>query len=361
MKTRYFAFFLITILTVSCKVEFNPNAPWKDVPSVYCVLDPEEDTVWARVQRCYLGEGNQFSYSTIPDSIYYKEEDIEVHLLAWRGVSGPNHSINPTDQLVDRWVMNYTVRNNKPEGVFAGGEHPLYYCIPGRHQMIKDSSCVFEILIIRSSSHDTIARAKTTLVGFLPFVINYNDTSEAVLTAPSRGAGRHYGFIPKSRNDIKWNTLPRGRRYQPAVTFYYKKLQDTLSVTVYGDYLTNEFNNSSLNSSSITQSKFLSTIKRELANNTDTLFNVNHVDISIYVCNEDLNAYINSQSTGTTSGQELQSYSNIVGGVGIFGSRRTHIQVKVPCDSTGKPDYLPAQLRNLGVGFYGNFTPQSKQ
>ena len=54
----------VTLLAFSsCRVEFSPNAPWRDVPSVYCVLDPEEDTVWVRLQRCYLGEDNLYNYS----------------------------------------------------------------------------------------------------------------------------------------------------------------------------------------------------------------------------------------------------------------------------------------------------------
>ena len=36
---------LALVAFASCKVEFSPNAPWKDVPSVYCVLDIQEDTV----------------------------------------------------------------------------------------------------------------------------------------------------------------------------------------------------------------------------------------------------------------------------------------------------------------------------
>ena len=90
---------------------------------------------------------------------------------------------------------------------------------------------------------------------------------------------------------------------------------------------------------------------------TCPLFNVNHVDILIYACNEDLNAYITSQNLHVSGGQGFSPYTNIEGGLGIFGSRRTHIRERVPCDSTGKPGYLPDQLHRLGVGFYGNFTP----
>jgi hypothetical protein len=136
----------------------------------------------------------------------------------------------------------------------------------------------------------------------------------------------------------------------------YKKNGDTLSIDVPGVVLKNERNASRLSTKALTQDRFLSYIKRELTGNTDSLFNVNNVDITIAVCNEDLNAYISSQNNRNTSGgQEYRSYSNIQGGVGVFGARRAHVRVNVPCDSTGKPDYIPDQLRRLGVGFYGNF------
>ena len=136
----------------------------------------------------------------------------------------------------------------------------------------------------------------------------------------------------------------------------YREGKNRISIEIPGKTEKNQYNYNMLSSKSITQSSFLSAIKQELADNTDSLFNVNHVDIIIYVCNEDLNAYISSQASHVVPGQDYQAYTNVQGGVGIFGSRRTHIRVQVPCDSNGREDYLPSQLKNLGVGFYGSFS-----
>lgn len=346
---------LALIAFSSCKVEFSPNAQWRDVPAVYCVLDPEEDTVWARVQRCYLGEDNLYNYSTIADSNYYPEGDITVHLVAWRGIRGVNNSLTASNQLVDSWDLSYTERDGKPEGDFPSGRQPMYYCVPG-NRLMKDTSCVFQLVVLRTATGDTLAQATTTMVGLLEKKISGRDTTEEVLLLPNDVKGHEFGFIIGCRGEIQWNTLPRGRMYQPIVTFYYKKNGDTLSIDVPGVVLKNERNASRLSTKALTQDRFLSYIKRELTGNTDSLFNVNNVDITIAVCNEDLNAYISSQNNRNTSGgQEYRSYSNIQGGVGVFGARRAHVRVNVPCDSTGKPDYIPDQLRRLGVGFYGNF------
>lgn len=342
---------------VSCRVDFSPNAEWRDIPSVYCVIDPEEDTVFVRVQRCYLGQDNLRNYSTIADSTNYPEGTIAVHLLAWQDRQATGCRLTASRQLVDRWDLSYMTRAGKPDGTFAGGEQPVYYCVPGASRLRSDSACIFQLVVLNTATSDTLAQATTNLVGFRPMAPVWGrDSAESkILVSPSTQRGNHFAFVMGCAGAIKWNVLPRGRYYQPIVTFYYRKQADTLSITIPGTPIPNTNNSSTLQSKSITQDKFLSVIGNALRNNTDTLRNVNQVDISIAVCNEDLYAYITSQGASTTTGQELQGYSNIEGGLGIFGSRRSHIRYTVPCDSTGKPGYLPAVLKDLHVGFYGDW------
>ena len=121
--------FVAPFALTSCKVDFSPNAPWRDVPDVYCVIDPEEDTVWARVQRCYLGEDNLYNYASIADSNYYAPDAISVHLLAWKGERVNGSSIQATDRLVGRWQFQYTERNGKPEGRFPSGVMIVFFRI----------------------------------------------------------------------------------------------------------------------------------------------------------------------------------------------------------------------------------------
>ena len=347
---------LTTLMLSSCKVDFSPNAPWRDVPNVYCVIDPEEDTVWARVQRCFLGEDNLYNYAPIADSNYYAPDDISVYLLAWKGrLEGA--TLVPTSQLVSKWQFTYTERAGKPEGNFPSGIQPLYYCVPGARQLGVDTGCVFQLVVIKNATGDTLASATTNLVGFLDKTIRPRDTTEVVLISPNSSRAQEFGFRVGCRGVIKWNALPRGRYYQPVVTFFYRKNDDTLSIDIPGEQMPDEHGYSTLSSKSISINRFLSTIKNHLKDNTDSLFFVNNVDVTILVCNEDLKAYLASHETNATSGQEYSTYSNIEGGVGIFGSRRTHIRVNVPCDSIGtpSPQYIDYELLHLGVGFYGNF------
>lgn len=356
MRYKLFPFLILVFWFSSCKVDFSPNAQWKDVPSVYCVLDIDEDTVWARVQKCYLGEDNLYGYAGIADSTNYPQGTVRVVLNAYKGLVGANNALTATDQLVDSWELTYTMRNNIPEGSFSSEPQPIYYCVPAG-RLAQDSDCVFQLLVIRNRDNDTLARATTSLVKRNSYLRDEETRQyvEQVLMEPNTGRGHHYGFIPTSRNVLKWLTIPRGRVYQPMIKFYYRKGGDTLSIDIPGEAVKDERATSTLSSSSISQNVFLSTIKTALSGNTDSLFNVNHVDVYIFVGNEDLNAYMTSQSSNVTSGQEFSYYSNIEGGVGIFASRRTHLYSRVPCDSTGKKLYLPDKLKELGVGFYGQF------
>ena len=229
--------------------------------------------------------------------------------------------------------------------------------MPGSKQLTLDTGCVFQLIVISNSTGETIASASTDLVGFLDKTIRLRDTTEVVLLSPNSARANEFGFRVGCRGTIKWNTLPRGRLYQPIVTFFYRKNGDTLSIDIPGIALPDEHNFGTLFSNSITSNRLFSTIKNHLKDNTDSLFFVNNVDITILVCNEDLKAYITSHENSATSGQEYTTYSNVEGGVGIFGSRRTHIRVNVPCDSIGTPapQYIDYELLHLGVGFYGNF------
>lgn len=362
MRLRQFSPILsILLLLSSCKVDFSPNAEWKDVPSVYCVIDPEEDTIFARVQRCYLGEDNLYNYATIADSTNYPYGALTVKILVWKGQRNSNNDIVRAQplKLLHQWEMCYTERSRMPNGHFASTPQPLYYYPVGAKNLLADTASVFQLVVLRNSDGDTLAQAFTTLVGLLELkpVTPRGDkyVESTIILLPNNDIVGEFGYACGCRGEIKWNTLPRGRLYQPTLTYSYRSRTDTFSVDVKGSTVLNSRRSSTLSTTSITQSRLLSAVQNERAGKHDTLFFINNVDISLAVCNEDLNAYINSQHINSTSGQQTNTYTNIQGGVGIFGSRRGHIRVNVPCDSNGNAQNLPMALVNLGVGFRGNF------
>ena len=78
---------LSAMLMSSCEVEFSPNAEYVETPVVYCVLDQDDDTTWARVERCFLEEGNIYNFGSQSQLYTYPQGTIKVNLLAYRNGS----------------------------------------------------------------------------------------------------------------------------------------------------------------------------------------------------------------------------------------------------------------------------------
>lgn len=64
----------------SCKNDLKLNAPYKEYPSIYAVLDPFEKIHMIRVNKVFLGEGNANAMAKVADSINYKQDEITVSI-----------------------------------------------------------------------------------------------------------------------------------------------------------------------------------------------------------------------------------------------------------------------------------------
>ena len=65
-----FVFALVTGW-LGCSTDVDLTAPYDSVPVVYGLLELDADTQWVKINRTWLGEGNQLSAAQIPDSSEY--------------------------------------------------------------------------------------------------------------------------------------------------------------------------------------------------------------------------------------------------------------------------------------------------
>lgn len=330
MKTiKYILFLAVISFFASCKVDFNPNASWKDVPAVYCLLDQDDDTTWVRVQRCYLGQDDLYSYTQIADSINYPQGSIQVKMLQWKG-SVLQHEYN----------FDYTELHDKDSGLFAYNSQPMYAC---RTKGMFDEDALYELLVLRDG--DTLARSTTQLIRG-----NYH------LYEPNSQFSHEFKFRNNVCN-IEWTSLTYGRLYETIVRFYFKEHGDTVFVDIpCGSKLVQRANENRL-AVVVPVNNFMTSLQNALIHDTCHKYFVNYVGIIVNVCAEDLNAYINSQNLGTSVAQDNPIYTNIDGGVGIFSARRLHLSNIVPSDSTtgspSNPSYRD-RIRQLNIGFEAN-------
>lgn len=74
------AFGFLVLFFYSCKEKLELNAPYKEIPSVYAVLDVSEKTHIIRINKIFLGEGDANLMAQVADSINYPEGELNVSL-----------------------------------------------------------------------------------------------------------------------------------------------------------------------------------------------------------------------------------------------------------------------------------------
>lgn len=334
---RVFAAVLIFSSFVSCDVEFSPNAEWKDVPVVYCLLDQDEDTTWARVEKCFLGTDDMFQYTQIVDSLYYPEGSVSVQLYEWEAVRGLHNSLTPAGNAPKR-VLDFEGGwfENKRQGTFAHPWQYLFYC-PDPNL---DTSCVYELRVSRhtDSGDVLIARSSTTLVG---------TDSVTFASYLHVGNGNYFRFM-SGKCDVRWRSFARARYYQPMVRYFYIVDDKYRYVDIYCPEI--HTSNYDLNRQvSLSENTFLSNMYSALVNDTSSKFFADSVHVFLRACNEDLSAYMNSNSSNNNNNSQF--YTNIVGGMGVFGSRRTVLYKAMRSDTAVTSTHLHYKLKALGIGF----------
>lgn len=80
---KFFALFTALVLSLffgACKNDVDLNAPYKEIPSIYAVLDPTADEQMIRINKVFLGEGDANQMAKVADSVNYPENELEVKL-----------------------------------------------------------------------------------------------------------------------------------------------------------------------------------------------------------------------------------------------------------------------------------------
>ena len=336
------ALFAVFFSLTSCEVEFSPNADWKEVPVVYCVLNQDDDTTWVRVQRCFLSEDNFYNHTSISDSTNYPQGALEVKLLKWNA-----YRINPTspflapygDAPVAVYDFDYYEREHR-DGAFGYQFQPLYGART-YHQL--DSNFVYQLVVLKAPSGDTLASAYTSLLGSNAKITKLNDFSVNNTNALFRFVGTD------GKCSISWTPWTRARLYQPMVRFYYRQDGEVRHVDVKCPDIKDNGRSSSV-TSVLSRGTFFTEIADALKDDTSAKSFVHYVDVMVSGCNEDLKAYTESISAIHSGATNSQVYTNIDNGIGIFGARRVMV-ARIPSDSAvGNETYLQ-QLVDLHVGF----------
>ncbi len=329
-------------LFASCEVDFSPNAEWKNVPIVYCVIDQDDDTTWARVERCYLSNDGLFNYGQVADSINYAEGAIRVTIIAYNGSAA-----------VDSIDLEYTLRQ-RDTGTFASGLQPIYGA--ATKGWFKED--LTYAISVRSTADDSLLAISQQVSLIKELWDSQRNRPMQHILEPSYTvifSGDTLGYFNFSSTNagqlcclFKWEPLVNARLYQPVIRFFFEIDGAIVPLDI---KCNSEKKNNYLYQ---TRSSVLSSIKLHLQDDPRPKRYIPHVDIYLTCCSEELNAYMSTASQSVSLNQDYSAYTNIKGGVGVFASRRTHIYKGMPSDASTNPSGsntgLAHLLKELDVG-----------
>jgi hypothetical protein len=273
-------------------------APYKEMPVVYCVLNPKEPLQQLRLERAFLGEANAYDMARIEDSVYYP--DAEVFLERW--VNGERKSRIRMDkiQYPDRDTGTFIESPNfiyqSTAGLTGNSEYRLSIAIPSISDTITASTrVVSEFRVIRPEAY------KKTLA-----FSSYDNVQT-----------------------VEWVSAPYTRIYQLSLRFHYLEVNklDTLRKSAdwnISRYVTDYGTGGQTLTADILHRNFYKWLGNKLDKPNEGMIRLadkSAIDFIFTVGGEELYTYLEIYGENNGISQEKPVFTNIVNGIGIFSSR----------------------------------------
>jgi hypothetical protein len=308
MRTYLKFFSVILLLLAGCEENFDINASYQDISVIYGLVDPGEDTIFLKINKAYLGEGNMLEMAKIEDSSMY--------------VNGLNASIEEWENgnFIRSYSLDTITVKNKEEGVFYNPYQIIYYT-PFEPVTSREYHLKVEV------NNRTIT-AKTNIV------------NNFTISRPSAGS-KFVSYPEGTKGAIEWESAKYGKRYEVVIRIKYKEVLKDSPDTVYtyvdwsmgtkksvadkgGEEMAIEFNNDAFYTFIANQIPYIDAAEEDNVRERYT----NDIDYIIAVAETTLNTYIEVNEPTNSIIQERPEYTNISNGIGIFSSRFKNIRTK---------------------------------
>ena len=358
MRNTIFVGFLTMVFFSSCETEVELNAPYKNTTVIFGLLDPDansdnqitvQDTQWVKINKTFLGEGDNNAYAAIRDSSEYTDEDF-VKKVVERILDG--------DVVEEFELVSTTVSNRQLNGIFYGPQQTMYYFVPSSPGLNQNS----DYRIVLQFTDGREVSATTQVVSYASFAwLSPQPNTTFILASISTNGGFNY----TSEVAIRWNAATNASVYDARLRFNYTELvyenADWSSAPISSTPKFLDYYLGSISSSDITSGQLLKLtfdgeaffsflqnslvadqrIRRVIGTYDTQQQRTECFDVLLTLGNEDLKSYIevNSPSTGVV--QERPIYTNVSNGIGLFASRGTRNLISLPLvafDNNNQPN-----------------------
>lgn len=317
---------LIMWVGIGCSTDIDLTAPYERTPVVFSLLEAAQDTQWVRINRTWLGDGNQFEAAMVQDSSEYDRDDL---IVAMDERSG--------EQVLRTWQLQDTVIENKStDGIFYGPNHQMWFFVP---EGGLDSEAEYDFrLDIADGTH---AEASTNMIA----------TQAGNITQPPPGVVNFkFNFasigFQTTYPDItfKWSSTEGASQYDISMRIHVKEriwadlehtqLVDELDRVIewpMGSLRTDTDEGGEVLQKEVSGERFFTTLSTQLVEDPyitrvlgswdEDVQIARAFDFILTIANEELATYLEINSPVTGVIQERPEYTNINGGLGLFASR----------------------------------------
>ena len=311
MKNRSIAYLALGLSASSffsgCSSDLDVQAPYKEITVVYSLLNWQDDTLWIKINKAFLGDGNAFDYAQIPDSNEYSDAQFSGVLEQVTELNG-THTATIQSRIV-----------NRPVGIFNGPEHKMYFVTRGDFPVIGlEESATYNLI---ATAKGNTFRASTLLVE--DFSIRATTANIGTLIAFRLPGGSYSSFEPR------WNIARNGKRYEVSYRFNYDEVSSSGATTTksftskIGTVISDGNPGAEINSS-LNGELFYQSVGTNVAANAgpDVVKRVfQGIELLWSVAGPDLHTYLVLANPISGVVEERPDYSNVENGYGLFSSR----------------------------------------
>ena len=324
-----------------CSTEVDLTAPYDSIPVVYGLLEVDADTQWVKINRTWLGDGNQLVAAQIPDSSEYPEGSVMAKIVELIPSESGEIVGNELATGVE-WMLQDTVLENKStDGIFFGPSQRVYYASMSERALREDRWYRLEALLPDGSE----LKATTTMV---------QSSAGSIERPPPNLSSYQMGFASVNPDGsatypsfpFRWTSAPGASRYAASlkVNFQERYYADdeltlldsvrdrTISLSL-GTRQLNNPNNTQTVEESFSGERFYSELATRLEVNPrirrvlgyydgDTQIE-RALDFELQVANQDLAIYLDVNESTNSIVQERPLWTNVQGGIGLWASRTT--------------------------------------
>lgn len=284
---------------VSCDNELKVIAPYKEIPIVYGMLNPQDTVQYLKINKAFLGEGDALNFAAEPDSTQLPYE-LDVQLVG-KKANSVQQTITCTKKLFP-----------KDPGIFGNGSQYLYVT----PKVKLDSSLNYVLEVRRKADAKLICSADARTIGKF----------STVLTPRNAIFYRDNAYYPTG---LGWYSALNAYRYDLDILFTYTETNlstgDSVVKTVKIPLVQGREASGTAGTEmycSYSGQLFYTTIKILVPINSGVKRRV-HKQLKYYfsLAGYDLNQYIALNGPITTLSDIKPVYSNIENGHGLFSSR----------------------------------------